>query len=415
MPALRAFILSLSVFFYFGVARGMSGKKPEVAPLPQFSREVPVQLYRGEIAEVEIYDNGAVECYRDGRFAEIYYISSRLVLLAEPDGIAIHDDNGEFTSGLSGAKFVPRGGSFARFSGKSYRGFFKAVYDDQANDFRLYNIVDLEDYLLGVLPAEIGERSEEEFEAAKAQAVAARTYAVWRMISENQEGMLYPTIADQVYVGKDAELDILSRAVKDTEGEILTYNGVPVAAYYHAVCGGETIPIEKAWPDKDRSPCLIGADDDNYCLWARTYYWTEVFDPATLSNNLNDYHFSRLSATPADIGKIVDIEFSTDSTTGRVTKMKVYADSAVFAVDMDQIRWALGRPSKPGAILPSTKFEANKIRNEKGLQGLVLFGVGNGHGVGACQCGFIGRARAGQKYMDILREYYHDAKIVRLY
>ena len=95
--------------------------------------------------------------------------------------------------------------------------------------------------------------------------------------------------------------------------------------------------------------------------------------------------------------------------------MEVFTESNVFKVECDQIRWALGRPSRPGAILPSTGFSAKKFINDGYLQSLEVTGVGNGHGVGACQCGFIGRAREGQKYDDMLNEYYRGAKLVRIY
>jgi len=134
-----------------------------------------------------------------------------------------------------------------------------------------------------------------------------------------------------------------------------------------------------------------------------------------LKDNLGAY-FARLNGTPpSEFDSIYDIEFRTDKSTGRVFEMNVFTVSDVFTVAADQIRWALGRPSKPGAILPSTKFTVEKMMNEEGIQGLVITGEGNGHGVGACQCGFIGRAREGQKYDEMLRKYYTGVKLVKIY
>ena len=95
--------------------------------------------------------------------------------------------------------------------------------------------------------------------------------------------------------------------------------------------------------------------------------------------------------------------------------MKIFTENEVFTVERDQIRWALGRPSSPGAILPSTRFKAVKARGENGLSQVVIMGIGNGHGVGACQCGAIGRARAGQKYDEILKTYYKRIEIEKIY
>lgn len=414
MPSLRiiAFILLFCVADVFA----FSSKKPEVVPMPDFKREVPVQLFLGQKTEIMFDDRGVIECLRKGELSEIYYMTSCLGLEAVKDGITLNDENGEITSGISEVLCKPRGSSsYVNFDGTSYRGYFRVVYDSLQSHLVLYNIVDLEDYLKGVLPAEIGDRSEDEFEAAKAQAVVARTYAVWKLISEGEAGKLYPTVADQVYAGKDSEIDLLSKAVRETEGEILMYKGGPVAAYYHAVCGGSTIPIEKAWPNKARLPYLEGVDDRDYCAWAKTYYWIENFDLQTLTRNLTAY-FSRLNDDSAtDLGQINDIEFYTDSETHRVYKMEVYTASRILSVEADQIRWALGRPSKPGSILPSTRFTVKQIKDQGGLRGLIITGVGNGHGVGACQCGFIGRAREGQKYHEMLDKYYKGVKLVKLY
>lgn len=384
--------------------------------MPDFNRQVPVQLSSGEQVEVSFRDRGVIECYRAGELSEIYYISSRLSLSAKDDGIAAYDDNGEISTGLSEVKCKPRGSSsYVEFDYAIYRGFFRVAYDSLSNNLTLYNIVDLEDYLKGVLPAEIGDRSKDEYEAAKAQAVASRTYAVWKLISDGEAGKLYPTVADQVYTGRSSELDILNKAIKDTEGEILMFKEGPIAAYYHAVCGGETIPIEKAWPHKDRLPYLVGTEDRDFCRWAKTYSWTESFDFETLSANLEKYFIEKELASGDNFGRIIDIEFHKDESTDRVLKMEVFTEPKTYTVECDQIRWALGRPSKPGAILPSTRFSARKIKNGDLLQSLEISGVGNGHGVGACQCGFVGRAREGQKYDYILKEYYKGAKLVRIY
>jgi stage II sporulation protein D len=95
--------------------------------------------------------------------------------------------------------------------------------------------------------------------------------------------------------------------------------------------------------------------------------------------------------------------------------MEVFTGGGTYKVEKDQIRWALGRPSTPGAILPSTKFTYEKNVTSDGLWSMVISGYGNGHGVGACQCGIIGRARDGQKYDKILKKYYEGVTLVRLY
>jgi stage II sporulation protein D len=207
----------------------------------------------------------------------------------------------------------------------------------------------------------------------------------------------------------------LNKAIKDTEGEILMYKGGPIAAYYHAVCGGKTIPIETAWPHKDRLPYLVGADDNGYCSWAKTYAWVEIFGPETIQNNLKRYFIEFESGFSSEFNDIIDIEFLKDIKTGRMLEMQIFTDSGIHKIKCDQIRWALGRPSRPGTILPSTRFSVDKIYEDGHLQGMVVKGFGNGHGVGACQCGLIGRAREGQDYDEMLKTYYTGVELVKIY
>ncbi|MEE9554473.1 MAG: SpoIID/LytB domain-containing protein [candidate division Zixibacteria bacterium] len=404
------------VIAMFNLVSAMTSKKPEIAPLPDFNREVPVLLYSGKDIRIEIQGAAALECYRGIKLSEVYYFSSEVKLRFDDHGIEVKDHNGVLTIGLTEVRCKPRNESTVlRLNGKSYRGFLRGVHREESESIMILNMVDLEEYLAGVLPGEIGDRTQDEYAAAKAQAVAARTYAVWKLTNGGSNSVLFPTIADQVYLGRDSEIDLLTRAVFETTGEVLFYDSKPIAAFYHAVCGGATIPVERAWPDREPASYLKSAKDGDYCTWAKTYSWTETFDEAILEANLKKYFVDRNLSTADDFGKIVDIEFVFDEKVGRSKRIDVFTDTGLLTVKYDQIRWALGKPSVPGAILPSTKFEVEKQKTEDGALTLVITGKGNGHGVGVCQCGAIGRARVGQKYEKILKSYYKDAKIERIY
>ncbi len=406
----------LGVILLFNITSAMTSKKPEVVVLPDFDREVPVLLYSGRELVIEIEGMAALECYRGVKLSEVYYFSSKVRLRFEDHGIEVKDHNGVLTIGLTEIRCKPRNESTVlRLGGKSYRGYFRGVHREETKSIMIINMIDLEEYLSGVLPAEIGERTIDEYEAAKAQAVAARTYAVWKLTNGGSNSVLFPTIADQVYLGRDSEIDLLTKAVFETTGEILIYENEPIAAFYHAVCGGETIPVERAWPDRNPLSYLRGVKDADYCTWAKTYSWVEVFEEDLLKANLEKYFVGRNLAGTEDFKDLVDIEFAFDEKVGRAKRMDIYTASDLFTVEYDQIRWALGKPSAPGAILPSTKFEVEKLKTEEGRLKLTISGKGNGHGVGVCQCGAIGRARAGQKYDKILKSYYKGAKIERIY
>jgi stage II sporulation protein D len=275
-------------------------------------------------------------------------------------------------------------------------------------------MIDIELYLQGVLPGEIGERDESEFEAVKAQAVAARTYAVWRLSTLQDDKHLKNSIDDQLYLGAGAEIDLLNKAVRQTEGLIMTYNNKPISAYYHAVCGGSTAPIEKIW-DSKKIPYLEGSIDGNYCQWAKTFFWSEEFSGAQLTQNLSAY-FNQLGELPQKgFGKLTAIEFKKDDSIGRMVELKVTTSTGKFIVKSDRIRWALKRPSSAGAILPSTRFNARIFKSNGAIESMELVGAGNGHGIGMCQCGAIGRSRSGQSCDKILESYYKNIKIEKIY
>jgi stage II sporulation protein D len=114
------------------------------------------------------------------------------------------------------------------------------------------NELSLEDYLFGVVPAEMGPTIYDEVEALKAQAVAARTYAVRNLGQYGSEGYdICPGPACQAYNGFSGEADLSTRAVRETAGLILTYNGEPIDALYTATCGGETSDVGTMFPGRN--------------------------------------------------------------------------------------------------------------------------------------------------------------------
>jgi stage II sporulation protein D len=116
-----------------------------------------------------------------------------------------------------------------RLNGKAYRGKLEVFVNSRGN-LTVVNVVSLEDYLLGVVPSEL---SLPQLEAQKAQAVAARTYAVANINQFSNKGFdLLPTVSSQVYGGVNAESRMGTQAVLSTRGIVATYNGKPINAMY---------------------------------------------------------------------------------------------------------------------------------------------------------------------------------------
>ena len=413
-----------------GISTASPGLITKFPIYDRFRYEIPIQMYEGKECVISVRGQAVLECYRGVRLSEIYYFSSPIYIKYESHGLVVSDSSGELAMGLAEIRCKPHdNSSVIEYEGRGYRGFLRVLFFEEPPLLALYNMAFIEDYLKGVLPGEIGNRSAKEFEAAKAQAVAARTYAVWKLTDFKSDGRLVPTIADQLYTGKDSEIPLLSEAVEATRGEIVTYGGRAIAAYYHSVCGGHTSAVQNVWPDKPAAAYLVGVPDKTYCSWAKYYSWSENFDLATLQKNISKYFIENRLASPADFGSILDVSFNwsnkdsldlSDENDGtqkysRKRNIVVKTDSGIFSVRADKIRWALCRASNSNAILPSTMFISEKIVDNGNFAGLRLKGKGNGHGVGMCQCGAIGQSRSGRNYQEILKFYYKRTKLSKLY
>jgi stage II sporulation protein D len=388
--------------------------------MENFDRQVKVHLGEFDSMAVSCEGELVIECYREDNQQEVFYSSSQISVIDRTNGISLLDENGYFATALRSVVFKPRYPSiFVQVDNRRYRGGLMCIADfpsemsNQIGKMTVFNLVDMEDYIKGVLPGEMGQRTENEIEALKSQAIAARTYAIWKL-SEGNSSHLKNTIEDQLYLGAGAEMPLHTQAVEATSGLVMTYRGEPIAAYYYAVCGGSSVPREKAWGGK-KLPYLRSVDDDSFCTWPKSYAWKETFTTTELNINLGQYFGSIDKLPPNGFGTITDIHFKEDKSTGRMSEIKVETSTGEYKAEWDKIRWALKRPSVPGSILPSTKFTANLIKSGGTITSLEISGTGNGHGVGMCQCGAIGRAREGQSYIDILKTYYSGIKIVKAY
>jgi len=133
---------------------------------------------------------------------------------------------------------------------RTYRGYIE-VFGNARNTFTIVNELPLEDYLLGVVPNELSPSTFGQLEALKAQAVAARTYAIKNMGQSKQEGYdICNTDACQVYMGAGTEDTLATQAVRETRGMIATYNGLPINALYSSTCGGRTEAAENIFQEK---------------------------------------------------------------------------------------------------------------------------------------------------------------------
>lgn len=166
--------------------------------------------------------------------------------------LTVTDDEGESIALAGDSVLVlPQTEETIEIADKPYRTAAR-VWINSRGTLNIINELNLEDYLKGVVPAEMGPKIYDELEALKAQALAARTYAVRNLGQYRREGYdICPGPACQAYNGFSGEDPLSNRAVEQTAGLILTYNGQPIDALYTATCGGETSDVGVMFPGRN--------------------------------------------------------------------------------------------------------------------------------------------------------------------
>ncbi len=299
-----------------------------------------------------------------------------------------------------------------KVSDREYRGSMEV--SNKNGKLTVVNMLDVENYLRGVVPPEIGKLKEDRIEALKAQAVAARTYTVSNLGRRKALGFdLYSTVADQVYHGYSAEWAVADRAISETRGVIATYEGKPIAAQYSSTCAGETESIEDAWGGEP-VPYLRSVQDryrgsGDFCSHSPVYTWRVEWNKQTLENILAT-RLPGLDSRKRGEFSLRDMDIKQRSPTGRVQLLEIKSNHGTTTLRGDRIRSALRRPVQGQPMLRSTKFDLKFRQNT-----VVAEGGGYGHGIGMCQMGAIGMAGQGYKYDRILKHYYRGIELKRMY
>lgn len=318
----------------------------------------------------------------------------------------------------------PASDAVIHIGGRPYRGVALVRSGRAPGRVTVVNQLSMEDYLLGVVPREIGQIGDTLIEAAKAQAVAARTYAVRYQGRREALGFdVFATVQDQVYGGVADEHPSISRAVRETAGEIMTYAGQPIEAYYHSTCSGRTVPIQEAWPGESPVAYLAGAVDVDpatgqpFDTRSSRFRWTVRWDADSLASILSRTLPDSLRRGASSIGRITDVRVASRTPSGRVRELTVVTTTGTYAIrghEYNNIRMVLRTPQN--APLNSSNFDVQLERDGSGrVTAVVASGGGWGHGIGMCQVGAMGRARAGQDYRTILRAYYAGIEIRKIY
>lgn len=336
-------------------------------------------------------------------------------------GVEARDPDGNVVGRWSGVVLIrAAGGRPLTLGERAYDG--DALLRPSGDGLTAVNVLGLEQYLLGVVPHELGSRPSSEIEAVKAQAVAARTYAVGHLGRREAQGFdFYATVSDQVYRGRDIVDTVAARAVRETRGQIVAYQGAPILAYYSSTCGGRTSSVHEVWR-RSPLPYLRSIRDVDpatgraWCDFSNRFRWEETWRGEQLSRILEATLAAHTGRSVGSVRTVGRAEVVSRTTSERVDTLLLEVDGERYVVRGDSTRWVLRPDSAGGRILNSAAFSLEAEHGPDGsITRLVARGGGWGHGIGMCQIGAIGRARGGQSHREILTSYYQGTDVLTLY
>lgn len=274
-------------------------------------------------------------------------------------------------------------------AGRWYRGAVELRAT--GHHLTVVNCVPLESYLYGVVPAEMN--ANWPLESLKAQAVAARTYALAKLGQFASHGFdLRPTTENQVYHGAAAESNASNKAVDETWGQVLTSHGRVIAAYFCASSGGYTETSDAVWGEP-RSYLQAQPDFDQD---SPHYLWQKNVPAAQLAH--------ALTRSGVQVGDLLRFEVLERSFSGRVKKVRAIGTAGSHDCTGDTLRIAAG--------LYSTLFNVQGFGDHHGEPTTFAFaGRGWGHGLGLSQWGAKELAQRGYSYSQILGYYYPSTQL----
>jgi len=251
------------------------------------------------------------------------------------------------------------------------------------------NELPLEDYVKGVVPSEMSAAWHQE--ALKAQAMAARTYALYKIRQNGKKDFdVVASTKDQVYKGRAGADGPAGRAVDETRGQVLAFQDEPILAAFFSTAAGPTEDALNVWSVD--LPYLKGVEcpfdmNSPYFQW-RTDVWLPLLE-------------QRLREEGFPVGVIAGLSPAFYTKAGRVSHVRILHSDGELHIKGEDLRRVLGY-----TVLSSTQFDFEVV----GFQ-IQFTGRGAGHGVGLCQWGAKELAEKGYSAEAIVRYYYPGAEI----
>ena len=257
--------------------------------------------------------------------------------------------------------------------------------------------MDIETYVMGVLAGEM--KNDWPEEALKAQAILARTFVLKFIETKDSkyEGADISTDVSEAQAYSEADInDRVRAAVEETRGQVMSYEGELVQAWFHAHAGGKTELPSVSLEYREADPPYLAATDspDSDKAPEDVQHWTATFDAAAFQKACADAGLATGLPETVQIGETGD--------SGRAKTLLVNGS----AVSAPSLRLQLGANAMQSTLLDSVSVEDGKV---------IMKGRGFGHGVGMSQWGAYGMAEEGATAEEIVRHYFQNIDIVRLW
>jgi stage II sporulation protein D len=290
----------------------------------------------------------------------------------------------------------PTEGGYVYIGDRWYRGRTLVLPDK--NGLIAINYVDLEQYLYSVLGGEMNGNWPQE--ALKAQAVAARSYALYhRQRATNGIYDVVDTTASQVYRGIRDESAGTQAAVNATAEQVLVSGGQIIEAAFHSSAGGCTENSEDVWSNP--VPYLRSVKE-NFAEVSPVAQWGEEFSRSALSKRI------------PGVGNVVSFQVVDKTQCGRIKSMQIVGDKGRKTVSGEALQTALNLRSTFFSIGSQPVLEASKEKTQAPPTTFQVIGRGFGHGLGLSQWGAYNLAQGGNNYQQILLHYYQNTSLAKI-
>lgn len=312
---------------------------------------------------------------------------------ALPTGFRLSTAKGQELGSFEGSLHVRSATGQISINGSRYRGDLEIrPHPTLPGSLNLINNVLLEDYLLSVVPSE--SPASWPLESLKAQAMAARTYAVANWRKHEALGFdLTADTSDQVYTGIQGEQPASSQAVRETHQQIIAWQGKPITALFFSSSGGMTDSALEVWGVD--LPYIQPVQDFDQA--SPRYRWNKVMTQEQLQHALKKLGLN--------LGALHKIEVLEKTSQGRVKRMRLTGTQGSAEVDANRFRFAAGLFSTHWEVHPSSGSLPREF---------VFQGRGWGHGLGMSQWGARQMAEDGRRAEEIIQHYYQGVNIVSL-